>query len=113
MGAGDYKRPPEGKVMAAFARMCFGNPNLTLYWFDLTLVGVIYVLSVILFMRRKRGFITPLLVFGLFLFPLQFGIWFLASKVGIVFFPNLHFFEIFYLLFLKICLILTILSPRA
>jgi len=49
---------------------------------------------------------------GFFLFPLQFGIWFLASKVGIVFFPNLHFFEIFYLLFLKICLILTILSPR-
>ena len=98
--------------MGQLVRSYFSNPNTYFYWVDMALVIAIYVLSIILFFKRKRGSIAPLLVFGIFLFPIQFSIWVLAAKVNIVFFPNLNFFEVFYLLFLKVCLIATILAPK-
>ena len=98
--------------MAQMAKSFFSNPNNYLYWPDIALVLAVYALSIVLFLKRKRGYITPLLVFGIFLFPIQFSIWFLASRVNVVFFPNLNFFEVCYLLFLKVCLIATILAPK-
>jgi hypothetical protein len=98
--------------MAQMVRSYFTNPNNYFYVLDIALVLVVYGLSIVLFLKRKRGYIAPLLVFGIFLFPIQFSIWFLASKVNVVFFPNLNFFEVFYLLFLKACLIATILAPK-
>ncbi len=104
--------PVERARMGQTVRAYFGNPNNCFYWLDMALVLVVYGLSIALFLKRKRGYIAPLLVFGIFLFPIQFSIWFLASKVNVVFFPNLNFFEVFYLFFLKACLIATILAPK-
>jgi hypothetical protein len=104
--------PLERTRMDQTLRAYFGDPNNCFYWLDMTLVIVVYAISIALFLKRKRGYITPLLVFGIFLFPIQFSIWFLASKVNVVFFPNLNFFEVFYLFFLKACLIATILAPK-
>lgn len=98
--------------MLRMAQVYFSNPNNLFHWLDIALVIGIYALSMVLFLERKRGFIAPLLVFGIFLFPVQFSIWFLASRVNIVFYPNLNFFELFYLVFLKLCLIASILSPK-
>jgi hypothetical protein len=98
--------------MLRMTQVYFSNPNNLFHWLDIALVIGIYALSVVLFLERKRGFIAPLLVFGIFLFPVQFSIWFLASRVNIVFYPNLNFFELFYLVFLKLCLIASILSPK-
>jgi hypothetical protein len=98
--------------MVQVMRVYFSNPNNVFRWLDIALVLGIYALSVVLFLERKRGFVAPLLVFGIFLFPVQFSIWFLASRVNIVFYPNLHFFELCYLVFLKLCLIASIVAPK-
>jgi len=88
------------------------SPRNVFICIDMALVLVVYALSLILFLSRKRGSVAPILFFGMFLFPVQFGIWFLASKVNILVYPNLNFFELFYLLFLKFCLIASILAPK-
>jgi hypothetical protein len=98
--------------MVQMVQSYFSDPSNRLYWLDIALALAVYALSIVLFLKRKRGYIAPLLVFGIFLFPIQFSIWFLASKVNVVFFPNLNFFEVFYLLFLKVCLVATILAPK-
>ena len=98
--------------MVQMVRLYFSDPNNCLSWLDIALALAVYALSIVLFLKRKRGYIAPLLVFGIFLFPIQFSIWFLASKVNVVFFPNLNFFAVFYLFFLKVCLIATFLAPK-
>jgi hypothetical protein len=98
--------------MVQMVRSYFSDPNNCFSWFDIALALAVYALSIFLFLKRKRGYIAPLLVFGIFLFPIQFSIWFLASKVKVLFFPNLNFFEVFYLIFIKVCLIASILAPK-
>lgn len=93
-------------------RIIFSNPDLYFYWFDVALTLCIYTLSIILFLKHKRGYITPLLFFGLFIFPLQFSMWFLSDKFNFIELVRTNFFEIFYLLFIKFCLILTIILAR-
>jgi hypothetical protein len=113
-GGGRYTDMDTGERarMLHSVRAYFGNPNNCFYWVDMALVIVVYGLSIALFLNRNRGYIAPLLIFGIFLFPVQFSIWFLASKVNVVFFPNPGFFEVFYLFFLKACLIATFLAPK-
>jgi len=93
-------------------RQIFSFPVSFFYWSDMALVMGIYVLAAVLFLKRKREHITPLLVFGLFLFPIQFGIWFLSSNAKIAFFADINILKVIYLFFLKLCVLLTIALSR-
>jgi hypothetical protein len=90
----------------------FGNPDLYFYWFDLALAMVIYVLAVVLLLKHKRGYVSPILFFGLFVFPLQFSLWFLYSRLDISSSIRVNLLEIFYLFFVKFCLLLTVIISK-
>ena len=93
-------------------KQIFSFPGSYFYWFDMALVLCIYVLAAVLFLKHKREYITPLLVFGLFLFPLQFGIWFLSSNMQLAFFADTNILRVMYLFFLKLCVLLTVVLSR-
>lgn len=87
------------------------KPDIIFQWADVLLAFLLLVVSLLLFLRHKRGYITPVLLMGLFLFPLQFSIWFLpAPRLSGAFGMNL--LEILYLLFVKVCLLFALLSSR-
>lgn len=86
----------------------FENPDLYFYGFDLALSLCLYGFSIALFLRQKREFLTPLLFFGLFIFPFQFSQWFLSEKIALVISTPVEIFEILYQLFIKVCLILSL-----
>lgn len=87
------------------------RPEVLFQWADALLAFFLLVVSVFLFLRHKPGYITPVLLMGLFLFPLQFSMWFLpAPRLMGAFGINL--LEILYLLFVKICLLFALLLSR-
>jgi len=90
----------------------FSNPDLYLYIFDTFMTLLIYVFSIVLFLKQKREYIAPLLIFGLFLFPIQFSIWFLKKNIESISIMGIGLFEIIYQLFLKLSLILTIIFSK-
>ena len=90
----------------------FSNPDFYFYWFDIALSMCLYVIAVVLFLKHKRGYITPLLLFGLFIFPLGFSIWFLSDKINLVVPFQINPLKIFYLLFIKFCLLLSIVFSK-
>ena len=93
-------------------KFLFGNPDLQFYLFDLALAIGIYGISIVLFMKQKRTYLTPLIFFGLFVFPLQFSRWFLSARVTSFLSTEINIFEIFYLIFLKLCLIFSVMFSR-
>jgi hypothetical protein len=91
----------------------FPGPDSYFYWSDVVIALGVYVLALILILRHKRGYITPVLFFGLFIFPLQFSIWFLSSKFPVAIVSSgINFLEVFYLLFLKLTLLVSLLLLR-
>ena len=87
------------------------KPDIIFQWADVLLAFLLLVVSLLLFLRHKRGYITPVLLMGLFLFPLQFSIWFLpAPRLSGAFGMNL--LEVLYLLFVKVCLLFALLLSR-
>ncbi len=84
------------------------NFNLVFRYFDLILAVVIYVLSVIAILRYPHGYIIPVLIFCLFLLPLQFAIWFIPVKIFEVNLMGFKASEIVYLIVLKITVILSL-----
>ncbi len=90
----------------------YGNPDLMFKWFDLALGVGIYGLSVVLFLRHTKDYMAPILFLGLIIFPLQFSIWFLQRKFNFTFPSQINILEIFYLLFIKVCILMTLLLSR-
>lgn len=88
------------------------DPGSYLQLFDLALALAIYVISIILFLRYKRDYMVPLLFLGLFLFPLQFSIWFLQPDVVLDLPSPLNILEAVYIFFVKFGLFLTLLLLR-
>jgi hypothetical protein len=87
------------------------SPDILFQWADVLFAFFFLVVSVYLFLRHKPGYITPILFMGLFLFPLQFSIWFLPAQwLSGAFGINL--LEILYLLFVKVCLLFALLLSR-
>ena len=90
----------------------FVDPGIYFYWFDVLLSFSLLVLSGFLFLKHKPGYITPVLFLGLFLFPLQFSIWFLPSRIPPSVASGINLLGIFYLLFLKLCFLISLLLSR-
>lgn len=90
----------------------FFQPGVYFYWFDALLAFALLVISISLFLQHKRGYIAPILVLGLFLFPLQFSIWFLPTRIQLSVADGINILEVFYLLFLKLCFLISLLLSR-
>jgi hypothetical protein len=89
------------------------NPDTYFFWTDIAVSLGIYVLSVYLFLKHRHGYISSLLVFGLFVFPLSFSIWFLSDKIGFAIPLPMDPLKMFYLFFVKFCLLFSfVLSKR-
>lgn len=82
------------------------------YWFDSAMALALYGISLYLYIKRRRGYMQPLVLFGLFIFPLQFSIWFLWRDAQVVSSHSTRVTEIIYLLFVKISLLLSLVSPQ-
>jgi len=80
--------------------------------FDLGVALAIYVLAVILFLKYKRDYMTPILFFGLFVFPLQFGVWFLQSRLQVNLPSQFNILEILYIMFIKLSVLTTLIFVR-
>ena len=87
------------------------RPEVIFQWADVLLAFFFLLVSVPLFLRHKPGYITPILILGLFLFPLQFGIWFLSTPRLVGEF-GINLLEVLYLLFVKVCLLFALLLSR-
>ena len=84
--------------------------SLTIFkWFDILLSLVIYILAIISILRYRHGYIIPILIFGLFIFPIQFSIWFVPNKFLDTTIMGFRLIEIIYLLLLKFLLLISIL----
>ncbi|MFW6181965.1 MAG: hypothetical protein ACOC8N_09465 [Spirochaetota bacterium] len=88
------------------------DPGSYLKLFDLALALAVYVMSVILFLRYKRDYMVPLLFIGLFLFPLQFSIWFLRPDAVLDLPAPMNILEVVYIFFIKFGLLVTLLLLR-
>jgi hypothetical protein len=84
------------------------GPDIKFYWLDIALSVFIYVFSLVLFLKYKKAYIIPLLIFGLFVLPLQFSMWFLREELNLIARINVNIFRFIYLFFAKLCLVLTI-----
>ena len=73
------------------------TPGVYFYLVDLAFAVCIYGISIVLFLTYRRGRLGPMLFLGLFIFPLQFSIWFLQSRISLTLPINL--LEVVYLLF--------------
>jgi hypothetical protein len=82
------------------------------YLFDLALAVCIYGISIVLFLTYKRGKLGPILFLGLFIFPLQFSIWFLQSRISLSFPMQIDILEVFYLFFVKFSVLVTLILAR-
>ena len=87
-------------------------PDFYFRLFDLTVACAIYAFSIVLFFKYRRDYMTPVLFFGLFVFPLQFAVWFLQSKLQVNLPPQFNILEIFYLLFFKLSILVALIFVR-
>jgi len=90
----------------------FNNPSLYFYWSDIALSMCIYIIAVILFLKHKRGYVIPIIIFGLFVFPIGFSNWFLSEKLVFIIPFQINPLEIFYLIFIKLCVLMAIVFAR-
>jgi hypothetical protein len=88
------------------------NPGSYLQLFDLALVLALYVVSIVLFLRYKRDYMVPLLFLGLFIFPLQFSIWFLQPEAVLDLPSPMNLLEVVYIFFVKFGLFVALLLLR-
>jgi hypothetical protein len=88
------------------------TPTVYFYLFDLALAVCIYGISIVLFLTYKRGKLGPILFLGLFIFPLQFSIWFLQSRISLSFPMQIDILEVFYLFFVKFSVLVTLILAR-
>lgn len=88
------------------------DPGSYLELFDLALALAVYVISIVLFLRYKRDYMVPLLFLGLFLFPLQFSIWFLQPDAMLDLPAPMNILEAVYIFFIKFGLLVTLLLLR-
>lgn len=88
------------------------TPDRIFYLFDLALALCIYGISIVLFLTYKRGNLGPILFLGLFIFPLQFSIWFLQSRINVSFPLQDNVLEILYIFFVKFSVLITLLLAR-
>jgi hypothetical protein len=88
------------------------TPDRIFFLFDLALALCIYGISIVLFLTYKRGNLGPILFLGLFIFPLQFSIWFLQSKISLSFPLQANVLEILYIFFVKFSVLITLLLAR-
>jgi len=95
-----------------FTGQFFSNPDINFYWLDIVLSVCIYVFSIVLFLKHKKAYIIPLLIFGLFVLPLQFSMWFLREELNFIAQININSFRFIYLFFVKICLVLAIVFSK-
>jgi hypothetical protein len=88
------------------------NPDTYFYLFDTALALCIYGISIVLFLTYKRGNLGPILFLGLFIFPLQFSMWFLKDRVHVRIPIEVNMLEILYLFLVKISVLVTLLRAR-
>jgi hypothetical protein len=88
------------------------TPTVYFHLFDLALAVCIYGISIVLFLTYKRGKLGPILFLGLFIFPLQFSIWFLQSRINLSFPMQIDILEVFYLFFVKFSVLVTLILAR-
>ena len=88
------------------------GPDIYFYLFDSALALCIYGISIVLFMTYRRGNIGPILFLGLFIFPLQFSIWFLQSRLNLSVPTQINVLELLYLFFVKFSILITMLLAR-
>ena len=55
-------------------------PENIFKWSDIILALIIYIVSIVMLIHHFRGESLPILIFGVFIFPIQFNIWFLENK---------------------------------
>jgi len=84
------------------------DPLTIFKWFDIFLALVIYVLAIISILRYRHGYIIPMLIFGLFIFPIQFSIWFVPNRFFDTTIMGFRLIEIIYLLLLKFLLLVSL-----
>jgi hypothetical protein len=66
----------------------------------------------VLFLTYKRGKLGPILFLGLFIFPLQFSIWFLQSRISLSFPTQIDILEVVYLFLVKFSVLVTLVMAR-
>jgi len=88
------------------------TPNMYFYLFDLALALCIYGISIVLFLTYQRGKLGPILFLGLFIFPLQFSIWFLQSRISLSLPMQINILEVVYLFFVKLSVLVTLILAR-
>ncbi len=82
------------------------------YLFDLALAVCIYGISIVLFLTYQRGKLGSILFLGLFIFPLQFSIWFLQSRISLSLPMQINILEVVYLFFVKLSVLVTLILAR-
>jgi len=88
------------------------SPDFYFSLFDSALALCIYGISIALFTTYKRGNIGPVIFIGLFIFPLQFSIWFLPGRINLTLPDQINVLEVFYLFFVKFSVLVTLLLAR-
>jgi hypothetical protein len=88
------------------------GPDFYFVLFDSALALCIYGISIVLFLTYKRRTIGPLIFFGLFVFPLQFSIWFLQSRFRISSPDQFNVLELVYLFSVKFSVLATLILER-
>jgi len=88
------------------------TPTVYFYLFDLALAVCIYGIAIVLFLTYQRVKLGPILFLGLFIFPLQFSIWFLQSRISLSFPMEINILEVVYLFFVKFSVLVTLILAR-
>jgi hypothetical protein len=84
------------------------GPDFYFILFDSALALCIYGISIVLFLTYKRRTIGPIIFFGLFIFPLQFSIWFLQSRFDVASPDQFNVLELVYLFSVKFSVLATL-----
>ncbi|RKY01136.1 MAG: hypothetical protein DRP54_04215 [Spirochaetes bacterium] len=87
-------------------------PENIFKWSDIILALIIYIVSIVMLIHHFRGESLPILIFGVFIFPIQFNIWFLENKWDMKISNYYTVLQIIYLLFLKLCILFSLLRSR-
>jgi hypothetical protein len=94
--------------------MLFFNAGPDSYFMliDTAFALCIYGMSMVLFLTYKRRTIGPLIFFGLFIFPLQFSIWFLQGRFVSPGPDQFNVLELVYLFAVKFSVLATLVLER-
>jgi len=93
-------------------RTILEQPHIIFYWCDSGFAFIIYIFAIVMLLQHRRGPVTPLLFLGLFIFPLQFSIWFLHTRMHVMVAAGSTILQVLYLVFLKFCVLLSIILSK-